>query len=86
MMRYSADILKKKSFFNFPYGFLNLNYCKVASSELSRLVAHLRIFRLFIKGWFDAYVLWPFVKKVQKWIVDRSTARHFMVFFFYCEF
>ena len=33
------------------------NYCKVLSSILSRLVAHSNIFRLFIKGKFDAYVL-----------------------------
>ena len=32
-------------------------YSKVASSRLSGLVAHLRIFRLFMKGQFDAYVL-----------------------------
>ena len=34
-----------------------LDYCKVASSRLSWLVAQLRIFRLFMKGKFDAYVL-----------------------------
>ena len=45
-------------------------YCKVASRRLSRLVAHLRIFRLLMKGKFDAYVLWPSVKRVQNWIVD----------------
>ena len=33
----------------------DLIYCKVASSRLSRLVAHSRIFRLFMKGNFDAY-------------------------------
>ena len=33
------------------------NYRNVASSSLSRLVADSRIFRLFIKGKFDAYVL-----------------------------
>ena len=32
-------------------------YRKVASSILSLLVAHLRIFKLFMKGKFDAYVL-----------------------------
>jgi hypothetical protein len=32
-------------------------YRKVASSRLSWLVAHLRIFRLFMKGKFDGYVL-----------------------------
>ena len=32
-------------------------YRIVASSRLSWLVAHSRIFRLFIKGKFDAYIL-----------------------------
>ena len=32
-------------------------YRKVASSRLSQLVAHSRIFTLFLKGKFDAYVL-----------------------------
>ena len=32
-------------------------YRKVASSSLSRLVAHFWIFRLFMKEKFDAYVL-----------------------------
>ena len=54
-------------------------YCKVASSRLSRLVAHFHIFRLFMKGNFDAYVLWPLDKMVQNWIVYRSTARDFTV-------
>ena len=34
-----------------------LAYHEVGNSRLSRLVAHLRIIRLFIKGKFDAYVL-----------------------------
>ena len=36
-----------------------ITYRKVASSRLSRLVlvAHSKIFRLFMKGNFDAYVL-----------------------------
>ena len=54
-------------------------YHKVRSSRLPRLVAHLRIFSLFMKGKFDAYVLWPLAKRVQIWIVDRSTARDFTV-------
>ena len=58
----------------------NEMYRKVASSRLSRLVAHSRIFRLFTKGKFDAYVVWPLAKKFQNWIVDRSTARDFTVY------
>ena len=63
--------------FNFVKDF---NYRKFgSSSRLSRLVAHLRIFRLFMKGKFDAYVLWRLAKKVQNWIVDWSTACNFTV-------
>ena len=54
-------------------------YRKVASSRLSRSVAHFHIFRLFIKEKFDAYVLWPLAQRVQNWIVDRSTACNFTV-------
>ena len=49
----------------------------VVSSRLSRLVAHFQIFRLFMKGKFDAYVLWPLSQRVQNWTKDRSTARDF---------
>ena len=54
-------------------------YRKVASSSMSRLVAHLMIFRRLMKGKFDTYVVWPLAKKFQNWIVDRSTARDFTV-------
>ena len=60
-------------------------YRKVASSRLSRLVAHLRIFRLFMKGKIDDYVLWLLAKRVQNWIVDRSSARDFTVCKNICE-
>ena len=33
------------------------NYCKVASSGLSQLVAYPGFFRLFVKGKIDAYIL-----------------------------
>ena len=58
--------------------FFNIYY-KVASSSLSRLVAHFQIFRRLMKGKFNAYVLWPLAKKFQNWIVDRSTACDFTV-------
>ena len=35
---------------------------------------------LFMKGNFDAYVLWTLDKMVQNWIVDPSTARDFTEF------
>ena len=54
-------------------------YCKVSSKSTSRLVAHPRNFRLFMKGKFDAYLLWPLAKRVQNWIVARSTAHNFTV-------
>ena len=55
-------------------------YYIVSSSRLSWLVAHSRIFKLFMKGKFYAYVLWPLAKWVQNWIVDQSIARDFTVF------
>ena len=60
-------------------GLIRQNYRKVASSSLSRIVAHFQIFRSLMKGKFDAYVLWPLAKKFQNWIVDRSTALNFTV-------
>ena len=50
---------------------VTLEYRKVASSRLSQLVAHSRIFRLFMKWKFDADVLWPLAKRVQNWIHSR---------------
>ena len=50
-------------------------YCKDPNSSLSPLVAHPRIFRLFIKRKFDPHVLWPLAKKVKNCTVDQSTAR-----------
>ena len=47
----SSNLLMKIRPFDF------FKYRKVASSRLSRLVAHFWIFRLLIKGKFDAYVL-----------------------------
>ena len=35
-----------------------------------------------MKGKFDAYVLWPLFKRVQNWIIARSTARDFKVCIF----
>ena len=39
-------------------------YRKVASSNTSRLEAHVSSFRLLMKGIFGPYVLWPFDKKL----------------------
>ena len=44
----------------------NMTYRKVASNSMSRLVAHLMIFRRLMKRKFDAYVVWPLAKKVPK--------------------
>ena len=45
-----------------------LEYCtdyrKVVSVNRSWLEAHFRIYKLFMKGKFDFYSLWPFNKKV----------------------
>ena len=61
-------------------------YRKVTSSSVSWLVAHQSIFRMFMKGKFDAYVLWPLAKRVQNWIVDWSTAHDFTVHTFHGKF
>ena len=61
------------------------NYSKVGSSSLSWLVAHFWVFRLFMKGKFDAYVLWPLAKSVQNWMVSQSTAPDFTVFIFFIK-
>ena len=39
-------------------------YRKIASSNTSRLEAHVGFFRLLMKGIFGPYVLWPFDKKL----------------------
>ena len=49
------------------------------SSSLSHLIAHFWVFRLFMKGKFNAHVSWPLAKRVQNWIVDPSTPPNFMV-------
>ena len=58
----------------------SLDYRKVSSNRRSWLVANPSIFRLFIRGKFDAYVMWSLAQRVRNWIVGRSTVRDFMVF------
>ena len=43
---------------------LGYDYRKIASSNTSRLEAHVGFFRLLMKGIFGPYVLWPFDKNV----------------------
>ena len=64
---------------------LESDHHKVASRDMSRLVADKKIFRLFMKGKCDAYVLWNLTKSFQDKIVDRSTARNFMVCIRLCK-
>ena len=47
-----------------------LKYRKVASTSPSCLEAHAGFFRLFMKGKFDVYILWPFGKKVDFLIIN----------------
>ena len=61
------------------YGQKQFMYRKFTSNRLSLLVLHPSIFRLFMKGKFDTYLLWSFTQRVQNWIVDWSTARDFTV-------
>ena len=47
------------------------------SSNESHLEAHLGIYRLVMKGIFDAYVLWPFGKK---FIFELATTLRYVYF------
>ena len=58
---------------------LRFGYRKFASKSMSLLVAHQSIFRMFMKGKFYAYVLWPLAKSFQNWIADWSAACSFQV-------
>ena len=50
-------------------------YCTVTRRSTSQLVAHPRIFRLFIKVKFDSYVLWTLGQRVQNWIVKTNSPK-----------
>ena len=45
--------------FNLSFASTETKYRKVASRSTSRLVARPKVSRLFMKGKFDSYVLWP---------------------------
>ena len=70
-------LIKKRSALYPQNTIVSFEFLKIPSSRLSWLVAHPRIFRLFMKGNFDAYVLWPLDKMVQNWIADQFTAHNF---------
>ena len=55
--KYHTSVTKAKLFQEATFFIIIFTHRKVASSRLSRLVAHLSIFRKFMKGKFDAYVL-----------------------------
>ena len=78
-LRQIMKLMFEKNSIENLFGLCWSTYRKVLSSRLPWLVAHQRIFRLFMKGNFDAYVLRPLDKMVQNWIVDRSTACNFTV-------
>ena len=44
--------------------YFKITYCKIASSNSSRLETDVGFFRLLMKGIFGHYVLWPFHKKL----------------------
>ena len=52
-------------------------YRKVASSNTSRFEAHAGLFKLLMKGIFDAYVLWPFDQKCVFEFLRRVNTRDF---------
>ena len=57
------------------------SYCKVSSSNMSHSEVHPGFFRLFMKGIFDPYVLWPFDKKLIFRIRTRDYTVHIFVIF-----
>ena len=65
----------KKGNYGFNYNYIKL-YKVTRSSRLSWLVAHPTIFRLFMKGKFDAHVLWLLAQRICNW---RDTACDFTV-------
>ena len=54
-------------------------YRKIASSNTSRLEAHVDFYRLLMKGIFGPYVLWHFDKKLIFWLVTRIRIRDYTV-------
>ena len=54
-------------------------YRIVKSSNTSCLEAHPGIYGLLMKGIFDAYVLWPFDKKLISWLVSQIRTGDFTV-------
>ena len=54
-------------------------YCKVASSNTSRLEAYAGFFRLLMKGIFDPDVLWPFDQKLIFELVALINTRDYTV-------
>ena len=80
LMAWGLDSLKCIRFWSFQHFFLRTSkifsstpatfmHRKVESSSMSWLVARLRIFRLFMKGKFDAYIMWPLDKKIQNFLL-----------------
>jgi hypothetical protein len=57
----------------------NIDYRKVASSNMSRLEAHAGSFRMLM-GIFDPYILWHFAKKLIFWLITCSSTHHFVKF------
>ena len=55
-------------------------YRKVGTSNTSHLEAHIGIYRLLMKGIFDAYVLWPFDKKFVFELVTWVNTHDFTIF------
>ena len=57
----------------------HMSYRKVASSNMSRLEAHVGFFRLLMKGIFNPYVQWSFDKKLIFWLATSVRTRDYTV-------
>ena len=56
-----------------------MRYQKVANRSTTWLLAHPRIFWLFMKGKYDPYLQWPLAKRLQNLIVARSNVHKYRV-------
>ena len=55
-------------------------HCKIASSNTSRLEAHVEFFILLMKGIFGPYVLRPFDNKLILLLVTRIRIRNYTIY------
>ena len=74
-------IISQKNLHYFEWiAFSDIKYRKVTSTSPSCFESHVGLFRLLMKGIFDAYVLWPFGEKFIFELVTRVRSGNSTVF------